>query len=75
MLLMAAVVVSCYISGLHGTFQHPSMREQCVVLSHIDSGFVHVTSLGRWDINKRDASESISHTCILELVLFQNSCL
>lgn len=70
MLLMTDVVVSWYISGLHGTFQHPC---PCVVLSHIDSGLVHVTSLGRWDINKRDASESISHTCILELVLFQNS--
>ena len=69
MLLMSAVAMGCKLSGLSRTFQ-----SSCpCVLFQIDSGLVHVTSLGLWYINKCDESGSILHICTVELVLWKHS--
>ena len=70
MLLISAVAMGCYFSGLSRTFQYSCPG---VVLSHIDCGLVHVTSLGLWDINKCDTSGSILHICTLGLKLLEHS--
>ena len=69
MLLMSTVAMGCKLSGLSRTFQSSC---PCVVLFQIDSGLVHVTSLGLWYINKCDESGSILHICTVELVLWKH---
>lgn len=61
---------SCCFSGLNGA---SSVHCPRVILSLDDSGLVHVTSLGQWDISKCDASGGVLHVCTFELVLLQHS--